>query len=182
MNSKNQTSLSEKEKEILRERAKKLSVIKISDEEDSKQIEIVVFDIADEQYAFETKFIKEVYVVKDIIPIPNVPGFIIGLINVRGEIISVVDIKSFFGMEQKGVTNLNQVVILENSKMKFGVLADIIVGTRTISKKDIQESIPTFDTQQLKYFNGITSDGVILLDANKILSDESLIVNEKIIS
>ncbi len=164
---------------ILKERAKILAKKNENDSEHSDLLEVVEFNIADETYAIEHKYIKEVYQVSEIVPIPNVPEYVIGIINLRGEIISVIDMKNFFGMPQKGVTNLNNVLVLANDNMKFGLLADEVLGTKKIAKTSFQESIATFDETQLKYFTGITASGIILLDAPKLLNDSSLVIDDK---
>lgn len=168
--------------QILKKRAIQLSEKFISEDESENQFEVIQFKIAEETYALENQYVSEVYNAYDITPIPNVPDFVTGVINVRGEIVSVIDIKKFFNLPQKGVANLNKVILLQSSEMKFGILVDEIDGTKNILKRNVQESIPTFDEMQLKYFTGVTEDGIIILDAARILQDNSLIIDDKLSS
>ncbi len=105
-------------------------------------IEIVEFMLADERYGLESNFVREVYPLKDYTPLPCTPPFVLGLLNVRGRIISVIDIKKFFDMPGKGIGDLNKVVIIHDYNMEFGILADSILGVRDIALRDIQPPLP----------------------------------------
>ncbi len=112
----------EDRKRILKERAEILAR-ETAKKAEGDSIEVVEFLLANEHYGIESHFIREVYPLKDYTPLPDVPPFVLGLLNVRGRIISVVDIKKFFDMPEKGLSDLNKVIIINNDKMKFGILA-----------------------------------------------------------
>ena len=61
------------------------------------------------------------------------PAFILGTINAPGRIISVIDPKRFFGLPEKGLTDLNTVILISDGKMEFGLLADAVLGVSNIS-------------------------------------------------
>lgn len=167
-------------KRILKTRAKSLAREPGQDETAGEHIEVVEFLLAHETYAIEMVYIREVYPLKELTPIPCTPLFVLGVINVRGEILSVIDIKKFFDLPEKGFTELNKVIILRASDMKFGILVDSILGVRSIPLKDIQPPLPTMKNIQAEYVRGITGGGIIVLDARKILLDEKIVVHEKL--
>jgi len=97
---------------------------------------------------------------------------------VRGQILSVLDIKKFFELPEKGLTDLNKVIILSADGMEFGILADAIAGARTVAVGELQTSLPTLTGIREEYLMGITKDLTVILDAKKLLSDKSIVVHE----
>lgn len=142
-------------------------------------IEVVVFGLASETYAVESSFITEVYPLNDFTPLPGTPSFVFGIINVRGQIISVIDLKKFFNLPEIGLGQLNRVIIIRSERMEFGILADIIHGTQLVSTDSIQTSLPNISGIGAEYLKGITTEHLIILDAKKILDDERMIVNQE---
>ena len=161
---------------MLKERARDLarSPEKTGDEE--RQLTVVAFMLAHEKYAIELSHIREVYPLKNLTPLPNVPDFVMGIVNVRGEIVSIIDIRRFFDLPLKGLTNLNQVIILESEEMAFGILADDILGPRSVPESAIQPSLPTLTDIRAAYLKGVTVDRVVVLDGKKVLSDDKMVV------
>jgi purine-binding chemotaxis protein CheW len=142
-------------------------------------IEVLEFLLANESYAVETEFVREVYAIKDYTPLPGTPSFVVGLINVRGQIVSVIDIKKFFDMPDKGISDLNKVVIIHDDMMEFGVLADSMLGVLRIPMNEIQPPLPTLTGIREQFLKGITSAGVAILDAGKLLADKDIILYEE---
>jgi len=161
---------------ILRERAEALA--RSTDERGGpdEEVTVVEFMLAHERYALELSYIREVYPLKDLTPLPGVPDFILGIVNVRGQILSIVDIRRFFELPERGLTNLNQVIILQSDDMEFGLLADEILGTRSIPRSAIQTSLPTLTGIRAAYLKGVTGDRLVILDGGKILADEKMVV------
>jgi len=105
---------------------------------------------------------------------------VLGIVNLRGEILSVVDIKKFFELPEKGLTDLNKVIVLQSASMLFGILADAILGVRSIARTEIQSSLPTLTGIREDYLTGVTNERVAILDAAKLLSDRKLVVQEEV--
>ena len=165
-----------KKAETLRERAKALAKEPKGIDGDEAHLEVVAFMLAHERYALELAHIREVYPLKELTPLPGTPDFVLGIINVRGQILSVIDIKRFFELPEKGLGDLNQVIILQSEEMEFGILADQILGTRSIPASDIQTSLPTLTGIRAEYLKGVTGDRVVILDGQKIVSDKKMVV------
>jgi len=143
-------------------------------------LEIIQFCMASETYGVESAFVREVYPLKDFTPLPGVPTFVVGIVNVRGQILSVVDLKKFFNLPDKGLGDLNKVIILRDDRMEFGILADAILGVGPVSLDAIQALPLTVSEIGAEYMRGVTADRVIILDAEKILGDERIIVHEEV--
>jgi purine-binding chemotaxis protein CheW len=163
---------------ILKMRARLLAREPKQADEHQEFLPIVEFRLASETYGLESAFVREVYPLKDFTPLPGVPSYVLGIANVRGQILSIIDLKKFFGLPGKGFGQLNKLIILRNGPMEFGVLADDILGARSIPLETIQAVPPTVSGIGAEFLRGVTAEHVILLDAEKILGDEKIIVNQ----
>jgi len=164
-------------KDILRRRAKALArgPEKI---EQGEQIEIMEFVLSYENYGVESGYVREVCPLKEFTPVPCTPPFVLGIISVRGEIVSMIDIRKFFELPEKGLGDLNRVIILSSGDMEFGILADAVAGVRKVPLEGLQPPPPTFTGPRREYLKGVTPDRTAVLDAGMLLSDKRIIVNE----
>jgi len=171
---------SEKTRTILRSRAKKLSQEIESKGTGEEYFEVLEFLLAQETYAIETNFVREVYPMMELTPLPCTPAFVFGLINVRGQILTVIDMKKLFDLPERGITNLNKVIVVRKDAMEFGILADEIIGIRIIPVNDLQPPLSTMTGIHAEYLKGVTGERLIVLDMGKFLTDKTLIVQEEI--
>jgi purine-binding chemotaxis protein CheW len=170
----------EETKKILKARAKELAREPEMEETVQGHLEVVEFLLAYETYGIESSSVREVYPLKEFTPLPGTPPFVLGIINVRGQILSVMDIKKFFDLPEKGLTDLNKVIIVRTDGMELGILADVILGVRSIPLEEIQPSLPTLTGIRAEYLRGVTKERLVVLDVEKILSDKRIIVHEEI--
>jgi len=143
-------------------------------------LEVVEFVLAHEKYGVETSFVREIHPLTDLTPLPCTPAFVLGVVNLRGEIVSVIDIKKFFDLPEKGLTDLNKVIVLRSETMRFGILADAVPGVRRIPVAQIQPSLPTLTGIREQYLKGVSSERTVVLDAEKLLADERIVVQEQV--
>ena len=142
-------------------------------------LDIIEFSLAAETYGIESAFVREVYPLKDFTPLPGTPPFVLGIVNVRGQILSVIDLKKFFNLPEKGLGQLNKVIIIRNDRMEFGILTDAVLDARPIPLESIQAAPPTVTGIGAGYLKGVTGGRMIILDAEKILGDEKIIVHQE---
>jgi purine-binding chemotaxis protein CheW len=180
MNDGKQLSKEDEKNKILRARAMDLAREPELQSTAEKTVEIVEFLLAHEKYGIESSYVREICPLKELTMVPCTPSFVLGIINVRGQILSIIDIKKFFGLPERGLTNLNKVIILHNDKMEFGVLADLIVGVRSIAVSQVQPSLPTLTGIREQYLKGITNETIVILDAGKLLSSTTMTVHEEV--
>ena len=143
-------------------------------------LDIIEFSLAAETYGIESAFVREVYPLKDFTPLPGAPPFVLGIVNVRGQILSVIDLKKFFNLPEKGLGQLNKVIIIRNDRMEFGILADAVLDARPVPLETIQSAPPTVTGIGAEYLKGVAGGRMIILDAEKILGDEKIIVHEEV--
>jgi purine-binding chemotaxis protein CheW len=170
----------EESQKILRARAHALAQEPESEEATRGGREVVEFLLAYETYGVESMYVREVYPVKELTPLPCTPPFILGIINVHGQILSVIDLKKFFDLPETGLTDHNKVIVLHNDTMVFGILADAILGVRSIPLDSIQPSLPTLTGIRAAYLKGVTGERLVIIDAAKLLTDKTLIVLEEV--
>jgi len=163
-------------REILRKRARELA--RPVEEETGVTTEVLEFHLSHETYAFEICWIAETCSLRDLTPLPGTPPFVLGITNVRGRIVSVIDIGILFDLPRRGLTNLNRVIILRSDGMEFGVLADEIVGTRPIRLADLQPPLATLTGIRKEYLKGVSRERMSLLDGERLLSDRQLVVHD----
>jgi purine-binding chemotaxis protein CheW len=148
--------------------------------EPGEQLEIVEFLLSYEKYGVESRWVREVWPLKDLTPIPCTPSFVLGVVNVRGRIVSVVDLRKLFDLPEKGLGDLNKVLILKSNAMEFGILADEVVGVRAVPLSGLQQTVPTLTGVREEYLRGVTRERLIVLDAERILADKRILVNEEV--
>ena len=171
-------SLEEKRK-ILKARAAILAQKPEGAAAPETRLEVLEFMLAYERYGIEAAYVDAVCPLRDLTALPGTPPFVLGVINLRGRILPVIDIRRFFDLPEKGLTDLNKVIVLRDSSMEFGILADLIAGMRFVPLEGLQTSLPTLTGVRSDYLRGITSDRLAVLDAGRILSDKRIIVNEQ---
>ena len=170
----------EETRRILMARAQALSQKPDPAEAGGEYIEVVEFVLAHERYAVESLYVRDIHPLEQLTPLPCTPSFVLGIVNLRGEILSVIDIKKFFDLPDKGLTDLNKVIVLDSGSMRFGILADAIIGVHAIPLAEIQASLPTLTGIREEYLKGVTPDRTVILDAEKLLADERIVVQEQV--
>ncbi len=143
-------------------------------------IEVVEFVLARERYALESRHVRDVCPLEQLTPIPCTPAFVLGVFNLRGEVLSIIDIKQFFDLPGKGLADLNKVIVLESGAMRFGILADAIVGVHLIARAEIQPSLPTLTGIREEYLLGVTPGRTVVLDAERLLTAEAIVLQEQV--
>lgn len=170
----------EQKRKILKKRAKRLAQPLNREDLQERGLEVIVFMLADEKYAIQVRQVREVFPLKDLTRLPCTPSFVLGIINVRGQVISVVDVREFFDLPKKDVTELSKVLIIKNHDLEFGIIADEIVGEQKIPLNQIRSDMPALRGVREEYVRGVTNEPVIILDAERLLSDDRIIVHQEV--
>jgi len=164
---------------VLHARAIALAEARDQDEVEGDLLELLEFSLGSERYAIDSSAVKEVYALKEITPVPGTPPFILGVVAVRGRIVSVVDLGRLFGSSPRDTALFTKAIVLKSNTMEFAVLADEVPGLCRTPLADLQASLPTLTGTRKKYLRGVTSDRVAVLDAQMLLGDDSLIVRHE---
>jgi purine-binding chemotaxis protein CheW len=166
--------------QILRARAKELARIPKPPPVVETSLEILEFRLAQEHFALENRYVQEVHPLKELTLLPCTPPFVLGIVNVRGRILPVLDLKKFFDLPEKGLTDLHRIILVRGNDLELGLLADVIVGVRFIPADSLQPSLPTLTGVRSDYLKGVTAERLVVLDLARILADPKIIVHEQV--
>jgi purine-binding chemotaxis protein CheW len=151
----------------------------IDEKESAKKstLRVLSFSLGEENYCIHIPKVKEVIRLSDITRIPLAPSFAKGVINLRGEIVSVLDIREFFGLAQSEKITDPRIIITDAAGYSVGILADSIEGTIDIEEELIQEPLATLKQELRVYTKGQVQLGdkiLIILDIEKVLNCEQI--------
>ena len=146
----------------------------------------LTFSMANEEYGIGILKIKEIIGMMTITPVPQTPAFVKGVINLRGKVIPVVDLRLKFGMEEIEYTERTCIIVVEvtgqTGTVQIGIVVDAVSEVLNIKGEDIEDT-PTFGTKlNIEYILGMAKmeGGVkILLDIDRVLSGEEISLLEK---
>ncbi len=148
-----------------------------NDNEEVETNQYVTFLIARETYGVEVLRVQEIIGMTGITHVPNSMEFMRGVINLRGTVVPVVDMRLRFGMEEKDYDNFTVILIVEVKGYMVGMIVDSVADVVDIPIKNIQDT-PHFSanirTDYIKGIGRIDEDLVIVLNVDKILSTEEL--------
>jgi purine-binding chemotaxis protein CheW len=164
---------------VLRQRARELA-LPLRSAALGTPLEVIEFRLASESYAIESAWVAEVFPLTGLTRLPGTPPFVLGIVNMRGEIVSVVDLRKFFDLPAQGLTDLNRVIVLQSREMVFGILADRVEGVRTVDAERLQSGLPTLTDRRRDYLRGIADGRLVVLDAAALLADPRMVVNETV--
>ncbi|MBQ1783382.1 MAG: chemotaxis protein CheW [Gammaproteobacteria bacterium] len=146
-----------------------------TDKKDDQVLQWVTFRLENETYGINVMQVQEVLRYTDIAPVPGAPGYVLGIINLRGNVVTVIDTRSRFGLPPSEVTENSRIVIIEAEKQVIGIMVDSVAEVVYLRSSEI-ESAPNVGTEEsAKFIQGVCNRGeelLILVDLNKLLSDE----------
>jgi purine-binding chemotaxis protein CheW len=142
-------------------------------------LEVLAFVLGQEKYGIETRYVREVIPLNDLTPLPGCPPFVMGIVNVRGQVLSVIDIRKLLDLPQRGVGDQDRVIVLRHERMEFGILGNSIQGVVQVPVDELQESLPTLTGIRADFLRGVTRERMAVLDGARLLAAEKVIVREE---
>ena len=135
----------------------------------------VTFHLEEETYGINVMQVQEVLRYSEIAPVPGAPAYVLGIINLRGNVVTVIDTRTRFGLNSAEVTDNSKIVIIEAEKQVIGILVDSVAEVVYLRSSEI-DSAPNIGTEEsAKFIQGVSNrddELLILVDLNKLLSDE----------
>ena len=149
------------------------------DNEDTQKDKYLTFHLAGEDYGIEIRFVIEIIGIQKITEVPDMPDFIRGVINLRGKVIPVIDLRLRFGMPQAEYTDRTCIIVVDVTtsagELQMGIVVDSVSEVLNIKPEEIDPT-PSFGTNlQTEYIMGMAKmdAGVkILLDINQVLNQD----------
>lgn len=165
------TALTAEEKlALLRTRAQTLARPPQETEAAGRQLEVAEFRLGEEAYAFPSTAVREVYPLKGLTPLPCTPAFVLGVMNVRGRILPIVDLTSLLGLAKQQIAEQSTVILIKAEELEVGIVTNPGVGVRSLPIATIHPPLSTLANSRARYLQGITNEGVVILDAAKLLN------------
>lgn len=149
----------------------------INDEVSEKVDQWVTFCLANETYGIRVMQVQEVLKIPDIAPVPGSADFVVGIINLRGNVVTVVDTRHRFGLPPKELDDGSRIVVIETGNQIIGILVDSVAEVVELSRSDIESAPNVGNEESAKYIQGVSSQNgelLILVDLNKFLDAEEL--------
>lgn len=144
--------------------------------QDNATLRWVTFFLAQEKYGINVMQVQEVLRVSEIAPVPGAPEYVLGIINLRGNVVTVIDTRQRFGLNSKELDDSARIVIVESDDQVVGIMVDSVAEVIDLQLSEI-ESAPNVGTEDSsKFIQGVASQEdelLIIIDLNKLLTDEN---------
>ncbi len=147
---------------------------------DSEELTLrwVTFRLENESYGINVTQVREVLRVSEVAPVPGTPDYVLGIINLRGNVVTVMDTRKRFGLRDREIgadDDATRIVIIEVDDQEVGILVDSVAEVVDLRESDIETAPSVGNDDTSRYIQGVTSrDGelLILVDLNKLLTEE----------
>jgi purine-binding chemotaxis protein CheW len=136
--------------------------------------QIVAFSLGQETYGVDIASVREIIPIQKIVPVPRAPQFVEGIINLRGRVIPVLDLRKQFGFEEKKGDPNQRIVLVEAGQESIGVIVDSVSSVLRIAEDSIEPAAAVVVGDEIEYIQGIAKVGtelIVLLDLTRIISD-----------
>jgi len=170
----------EQTKKILQARAKVLAHEGKDETARGESVRVVEFNLSNERYAIESIYIREVLPLKELTVVPCTPPYILGIINLRGQILSIIDLRVFFDLPREAATSATKIIVLSLNEMELGIVVDEVTGARSITLDHLHVGPPTLTGIREVYLRGVAEEDLVFLDAAKLLTDKLIVVDEEV--
>ncbi len=147
----------------------------MNEETKTNEVQLVVFMLGDEEFACNINNVCEVLKMVHVTPLPRSIYFVEGVINLRGEVIPVIDLRKRFGMEKIAQTEKSRIIIAEVDDRVFGIIVDSVSEVVSLPEKDIQDAPAHIAGERTELIIGVAKINdrmVIILDVERVLSSD----------
>lgn len=145
-------------------------------ETDSSSIrQWLTFRLGDETFAINVMQVQEVLRATEIAPVPGAPEFVLGIINLRGNVVTVIDARKRINLDYREVDEDSRIVITEAGRQVVGILVDCVAEVLEMEDSEIEPAPNVGKDESSKYIQGVVNRDqtlIILVDLDKLLSDE----------
>lgn len=138
-------------------------------------VQWVTFRLDNEKYGIRVMQVQEVLRMTEIAPVPGAPDYVLGIINLRGNVVTVIDSRKRFGLTEQEADDSTRIVIIEADKHVVGILVDSVAEVVDLRSSEIDAAPNVGNDDSSKYIQGVSSrdkELLILVDVNKLLSDD----------
>lgn len=134
---------------------------------------LVIFRLGREVYGIDINAVAEISQMQDITHVPRTPAFVEGIINVRGQVLPVIDLRKRFGLPQTELGRDSRIIQVEVGTIKLGLIVDAVTEVLTITAGMVEPPSPVIASIDTEFIQGVVKAGerlIILVDLEKVLS------------
>jgi purine-binding chemotaxis protein CheW len=141
---------------------------------DDPVLQWVTFRLAGETYGVNVMQVQEVLRYTEIAPVPGAPDYVLGIINLRGNVVTVIDTRNRFGLVSGELTDNTRIVIIEAEGHVIGILVDSVAEVVYLRQSEIETAPNVGNDESAKFIQGVchkNNELLILIELDKLLSD-----------
>jgi purine-binding chemotaxis protein CheW len=163
---------------IMEKRTLELARVRTEHAQSAGQLQLVIFNLAAESYAIETRYVHEIMPVKELTEVPLTPEFLRGVTNLRGEILPVFDLGRLLGLGRTQREKAPLLIVMGETHPQFGFVADAVEQVSTLESSTLTSCATSFGSADHKIVRGVTADALIILDGRALLTDDRLTIEQ----
>lgn len=149
----------------------------LEEEEDTQKGRFLTFILGKETYGIEIRYVTEIIGIQAVTEIPELPEYVKGIINLRGKIIPVMDVRLRFKKEPKEYNDRTCVIVVDIKDVSVGIIVDSVAEVLTIPEQDIVEPPQMnkgLNNKYIKNIGKVGNDVKLLLDCEKLINEEEM--------
>ena len=135
----------------------------------------VTFQLDRETYGINVMQVQEVLRYTEIAPVPGAPSYVLGIINLRGNVVTVIDTRQRFGLHNAEITDNSRIVIIEADKQVVGILVDSVAEVVYLRQSEIETAPNVGNDESAKFIQGVCNKNgelLILVELDKMMTEE----------
>ncbi len=145
--------------------------------ENDPVLQWVTFQLGEETYGVNVMQVQEVLRVTEIAPVPGAPDYVLGIINLRGNVVTVLDTRKRFGMETRDSDDSSRILIIESAEQVVGILVDSVSEVVYLRASEIEAAPNVGNEESSRFIQGVCNreeELLILVELNKLLTEDEL--------
>jgi purine-binding chemotaxis protein CheW len=168
----------ERSRAVLEERARLLAREPQAAGAAAEGLLMITFRLAGERFALEARYVREVLRLTGCTPLPGAPAFVLGIQNLRGEILDVLDLRPLLGLAGGTPAEGARVLVLGIDRAELGLLVDAADEVTMVPQSDVHDPPDSIAGPGREYLRGVTAEAVSILDGAVLLRDDRLFVDQ----
>lgn len=151
-----------------------MATANVQQDQSDRVLQYVTFRLDEETYGINVMQIQEVLRYSEIAPVPGAPDYVLGIINLRGNVVTVIDTRTRFGLADAGITDATRIVVMESADQVMGILVDSVAEVMYLKASEIETAPNVGNEESAKFIQGVCNKNgelIILVEFDKMLTD-----------
>ena len=140
-------------------------------------MDMLTFIMGQEIYGIDTRYVREIQLIHQITPVPRTPRFVLGITSVRGQLISVINLKAFLGLSKQAPADESKLIIVANEALELGLLVDDVREVLKLFLHALDAPLALQNKGLSNFVLGLSQGKVVVLDMNSLLNSQDLIIS-----